>query len=52
MTGDLTWGTAYGLPGEGLPPRMSSEVSLHWSAWSQASYRSWFVSGDYVEPLR
>ena len=50
LIGDLVWETSYGLPGEGLPPRTSSEVSLGWSAWSQAAYRSWFVRGDYVEP--
>lgn len=50
LLGDLTWKTSYGLPGEGLQPKMSSDVTLSWSSWSQAAYRSWFVSGDYVEP--
>ena len=41
LAGDLTWQTAYSLPGEGNPPRVQADLTLEWSTWSQASYRSW-----------
>lgn len=50
LLGDLTWESSYGLPGEGQPPRVRADVTFSWSAWSQASYRSWYVEGDCAEP--
>ncbi|MDE0267591.1 MAG: hypothetical protein OXI96_00930 [Acidimicrobiaceae bacterium] len=50
LLGDLIWETSYGLPGEGLHPRISSELTMHWSAESQAVYRSWIINDDYIEP--
>jgi len=43
LLGDLTWETSYGLPGEGLPPRVVTHVSFDWPTWSQTSYRRWYV---------
>lgn len=45
LLGDLTWETSYGLPGEGLPPRVRADVTLEWPTWSQTAYRSWYI-GD------
>lgn len=43
LSGDLTWETSYGLPGEGLPPAVVAHITLDWPAWSQAAYRQWYV---------
>src|SRR5437660_5504260 len=48
LLGDLTWETAYSLPGEGLPPRVVAEVTLEWPTWSQTAYRSWCI-GEPVD---
>ena len=34
LLGDTTWETTYGLPGEGLPPRVRADISLLWPTWS------------------
>ncbi len=47
LGGDLAWETSYGLPGEGEPARMRADVTLGWSVWSQAAYRSWITDGDF-----
>jgi hypothetical protein len=43
LSGDLTWETSYGLPGEGSPPDVVAHITLDWPAWSQAAYRQWYV---------
>ena len=43
MLGDVTWETSYGLPGEGLPPRVVAHVTFDWPSWSQTAYRRWYV---------
>jgi hypothetical protein len=43
LLGDVSWETTYGLPGEGLPPRVRADISLGWSTWSQTSYRNWYI---------
>ena len=43
LTGDLTWETSYGLPGEGLPPRVEAHITFTWPTWSQTSDRRWYV---------
>ncbi len=43
LMGDLSWETSYGLPGEGLPPRVVAHVTFDWPTWSQTSYRRWYV---------
>lgn len=43
LLGDLSWQTAYSLPGEGEPPRVQADIVLEWSTWSQTAYRSWRV---------
>lgn len=50
LTGDLTWETSYGIPGEGHPPRVVTHVTLVWPAWSQATYRAWYVDEIFHEP--
>ena len=50
LLGHLMWKTAYGLPGETVPPRTRADVTFTWSTWSQAAYRSWFATSDYLEP--
>lgn len=46
LSGDLTWETSYGLPGEGEPPRVVAHITLDWPAWSQAAYRKWYVEDE------
>ena len=43
LSGDLTWETSYGLPGEGEPPRVAAHITFEWPAWSQAAYRHWYL---------
>ncbi|MCU1461273.1 MAG: hypothetical protein JWO37_1348 [Acidimicrobiales bacterium] len=50
LLGDVTWETAYSLPGEGQPPRVLAEISLDWPTWSQTSYRSWYIGELFGEP--
>lgn len=52
LLGDVSWETSYGLPGEGLPPRVQADVSCVWPTWSQTAYRSWYVEEEYTEPPR
>lgn len=52
LLGDVSWETSYGLPGEGLPPRVRADVSCVWPTWSQTAYRSWYVDEEYTEPPR
>jgi hypothetical protein len=42
LLGDMTWETSYGLPGEGLPPRVQADITLVWPTWSQTAYRTWY----------
>lgn len=46
LSGDLTWETSYGLPGEGEPPRIVAHITFDWPAWSQAAYRKWYVEDE------
>lgn len=48
LLGDTTWETSYGLPGEGLPPRVQADITLDWPTWAQSAYRSWYI-GDPVD---
>src|SRR3712207_102886 len=48
LLGDVTWETSYGLPGEGLPPRVRADVTLDWPTWSQTAYRNWYI-GEPVD---
>lgn len=41
LLGDMTWETCYGLPGEGIPPRVRADITLDWPTWSQSAFRSW-----------
>lgn len=50
LLGDVSWQTSYGLPGEGLPPRVQADVSCGWPTWSQTAYRSWYVDEELTEP--
>ena len=52
LLGDLTWETSYGLPGEGLPPRVRADLTLEWPTWSQTSYRSWYIDEELPEAPR
>lgn len=52
LLGDMTWETSYGLPGEGLPPRVQADISLTWPTWAQSSYRSWYIGEPLDEPPR
>ena len=52
MTGDTTWETSYGLPGEGTPARVRADITLDWSTWSQSAFRSWLRSEETDEPPR
>jgi hypothetical protein len=52
LLGDTTWETTYGLPGEGLPPRVRADISLLWPTWSQTSYRNWYIGESVDESPR
>ena len=52
LLGDITWQTSYGLPGEGLPPRVQADVTCGWPTWSQTAYRSWYVDEEMTDPPR
>jgi len=49
LLGDVTWQTSYGLPGEGLPPRVQADITCIWPTWSQTAYRSWYVEEELGE---
>ena len=49
LLGDVSWETSYGLPGEGLPPRVVAHITFDWPSWSQAAYRKWYVAEDLDE---
>lgn len=50
LLGDLTWETSYGLPGEGLPPRVEAHITFDWPTWSQTAYRKWYLDEVLEEP--
>ncbi|HVM51735.1 MAG TPA: hypothetical protein VM262_00930 [Acidimicrobiales bacterium] len=50
LLGDLTWETSYGLPGEGMPPRVRADITLDWPTWAQTAYRSWYIGEPFEEP--
>ena len=52
LLGDTTWETSYGLPGEGLPPRVQADISFDWPTWAQTAYRSWYIGEPFDEPPR
>lgn len=52
LLGDLTWETSYGLPGEGLPPRVQADLTLDWPTWAQTAYRSWYIGEPFDDPPR
>jgi len=52
LLGDVMWQTSYGLPGEGLPPRVQADITCTWPTWSQTAYRSWYVDEVFTEPPR
>ena len=52
LLGDLSWETSYGLPGEGLPPRVQADVTLDWPTWAQTAYRSWYIGEPFDEGPR
>ena len=52
LTGDTSWETSYGLPGERTPARVRADITLDWSTWSQSSFRSWLRSEEADEAPR
>jgi hypothetical protein len=52
LLGDVTWETSYGLPGEGLPPRVQADITLDWPTWAQTAYRSWYIGETFTDPPR
>jgi hypothetical protein len=52
LTGDTTWETCYGLPGEATPPRVRADITLDWSTWSQTAFRSWLRAEEPDEDPR
>jgi hypothetical protein len=52
LLGDLSWETSYGLPGEGLPPRVQADVTLDWPTWAQTAYRSWYIGEPFEDGPR
>jgi hypothetical protein len=49
LIGDLTWETSYGLPGEGMPPRVEAHITFAWPSWSQTAYRKWYLEEESEE---
>jgi len=52
LLGDTTWETSYGLPGEGLPPRVQADITFDWPTWAQTAYRSWYIGEPFDEGPR
>ena len=52
LLGDIVWETSYGLPGEGLPPRVQADITLEWPTWAQTAYRSWYIGELFDEGPR
>ena len=52
LLGDTTWETSYGLPGEGTPPRIRTDLTLVWPTWAQTAYRTWFLDEEFTEGPR
>ncbi len=52
LLGDMSWETSYGLPGEGLPPRVQADITLDWPTWAQTAYRSWYIGEPMDDPPR
>ncbi|MBJ7307122.1 MAG: hypothetical protein JHC63_04540 [Acidimicrobiia bacterium] len=52
LLGDMTWETTYGLPGEGIPPRVQADLTLTWPTWAQTAYRSWYIGESFDETPR
>src|SRR5262247_66239 len=52
LLGDTSWETSYGLPGEGLPPRVQADISLLWPTWARTSDRTWYLGEEVDEPPR
>ncbi len=52
LTGDTTWETSYGLPGEGTPARVRADITLDWPTWSQSAFRTWLRSEEPDEDPR
>ena len=52
LLGDTSWETSYGLPGEGLPPRVRADIGLLWPTWAQTAYRTWCLGDEVAEPPR
>lgn len=52
LLGDVSWETSYGLPGEGLPPRVQADLTLDWPTWAQTAYRSWYIGEPFHDPPR
>jgi hypothetical protein len=50
LLGDMIWETSYGLPGEGLPPRVQADIILLWPTWSQTAYRTWY-QGEHPDEM-
>ena len=49
LLGDVTWETSYGLPGEGLPPRVRADLTIDWPTWSQTAYRNWYIGEPFTD---
>src|SRR5437660_1072131 len=49
LLGDVEWETSYGLPGEGMPPRVRADITLDWPTWSQTAYRNWYIGEPFDE---
>lgn len=52
LTGDTSWETSYGLPGEGVPARVRADITLDWPTWSQTAFRTWLNSEEPDEAPR
>lgn len=52
LLGDMRWETTYGLPGEGVPPKVQADITLTWPTWAQSAYRSWYVGESFDDAPR
>ena len=49
LLGDLTFQTAYGLPGERRQSQVRADLLLSWPTWSQSAYRDWYMGDGFTE---
>lgn len=50
LLGDVSFETAYTLPGEDTVPRVQADITVDWPTWSQTTYRAWALGDGFEDP--